>query len=124
VHRTFSWLGLALFFLALAGFAFTLLDYVADTNLFPAGVQQHVSNFALSGLFCLCAGLLVTAVGAPYRSHLIAPAVAILSNYLVETLMTGDNVRDLTDFAAGTAGAVLGYLFGILIAAVGVRAPT
>lgn len=113
--------GLGGFFLALGGFVVTLLDYVAPTDLLPAHLQNHVSNFAVSGMLCLSAGLLLASVRARWYTHLVAPVVAAVGNYVVEARMVSSNTRDMTDFRAGVLGALLGFVVGVLIAAVGMR---
>ena len=99
------------------------LDYVTATHLLPPGLRSHMSNLVISGVLCLSAGVLLASVGAGFWWHLLAPMIAVVVNLVVETLMTGDNIRDVADFAAGTVGAAAGFLAGVLISVVGTRSP-
>jgi hypothetical protein len=120
-HRRLTWIGSLLFVLAFVGLGGPGLDYVGATRLLPATMRDHLSNYVITGVLCLSAGVLLASVSAPLWWQLLVPAAAVVVNFVVEVFVTDDNTPDLADFGAGAVGAVVACLAGLLIARFGTR---
>jgi hypothetical protein len=81
----------------------------------------HISNFCISLLLVVIPGQIWLMMGIGARLLAVLAATIILTNWVYEAFLPFVNVPDLRDAWYGTAGALLGLLFLLVVKRVGLR---